>query len=202
MARLEGFRKIDGPVYVPAEAVPARQQFQRPARKLADRDQCPVGWDTDLWHLTLLFDQAAQVDGIELRTGRALIYREIEHLVDQWHLRTKTFVQYADGCERRHLPDDQAAKCWFHTRADVRQREITWVEMVEVIMAEFWSRIWNEHALDSFRQQFADYGRKAVQHWRSLSVVEAIDARPKTEPVVMRRRTSGATMPGGSKEGA
>lgn len=152
------------------------------------------GRDTDIWHLAELFRDDARASGIELRKGLPIICQEINALVELWKMREKTFIQFVDACERRHLPDDQAAKCWFHTRTDVRQRQITWVEMVEVIMAEFWSRIWDEHALDYFRQYFAEFGRRAVMHWGSLSAIEAINARPKQPREVMRRQPTDATM--------
>lgn len=185
----------------PAVDEQSQSQGQRPARKPIDRNRCPAGWDENIWHLALLFEQSARADGIELRVGRPVIYAEINELVSRWHMRDKSFVQYADACTRRNLPDDQAAKCWYHTRTDVRHRAITWVEMVEVIMAEFWSRIWDEHALDYFRQYFAEFGRAAVKHWASLSAIEAINARPKQPRAVMQRKMTGATMQGVSKEG-
>ena len=45
----------------------------RPARKY-DPDQCPSGYDLAIWSLTLLFQQLAAKDGIQLQAGRPIIY--------------------------------------------------------------------------------------------------------------------------------
>jgi hypothetical protein len=201
VSKLQGFSKRENQ----DDRGPRQPMVSRRPEPMPRPDPQPAGKrqgrDTEIGHLAQLFQQYARADGIELRKGYPVICTEINDLVTRWHLREKHFEQYADACERRCLPDDQAAKCWYHTRTDVRHRAITWVEMVEVIMAEFWSRIWDEHALDYFRQYFAEFGRAAVRHWASLSAVEAINARPKQPRAVMRRRMPDATMPDGIKEG-
>jgi hypothetical protein len=208
MGDLDGFSKRSKaqtrsapPSQPPVQSAPGRVPAQPAAKQPFDRDRCPLGYDTDVWHLALLFEQYAHADQIELTTGRPVIYAEIFRLVERYRLRKQTFVQYAEACTRRKLPKSLAEHCWLHTRTEVRHRAITWVEMVEVIMEEFWSCIQDAHALDWFRQKFPEYGTMAVKHWASLSAIETINARPVQERAVMRRRTSGATMPDVSKEG-
>jgi hypothetical protein len=164
-------------------------------------DDCPQDWDADIWHLTLRFQQYARADGIELRPGRHMIYAEIEALVSRYTMRGRMYPQEVYGCERRHLGADMAARCWYHWPPDKPAEqvagEIDWVQKVEIIMAEFWSRIWDDNAADGFRQHFAEYGRDAVRHWRSLRMVKAIDERPKQPRQIMRR----AKMAADSEEG-
>jgi hypothetical protein len=95
-----------------------------------------------------------------------------------------------------------AAHCWLHwppgNPADQeQQRVLTWVEVVEIIMAEFWSRIWDEHALDLFRQHFAEYGLATANHWKSLRIMREIASQPRdhVRPVVRRRVPSATTAP-------
>ena len=159
------------------------------------------GRDTDIWHLAELFQQLARANKIELRKGLPVIATEINDLVNLWKMREKVYPHYYEACERRELPASQAAKCWYHPRTDIRQRNITWVEMVEVIMAEFWSRIWDEYALDYFRQYFAEYGRKRRHALGILSAIEAINARPKQPREDDATPVISATMPDVSKEG-
>ena len=186
------------PVSRPVPAAPPAPSAPRPA---FNRDRCPAGWDEGIWHLALLFEQYAHADGIELRVGRPVIYSDLMALDERYRVRHQRFVQVVTGCERRHLPKSRADRCVLHTREDVTDRSITWIEMFEVIMAEFWSRYQDAHALDEFRQRFAEYGTMAVRHWQSLDVARAIDARPKPPRAIVQRKTAGATMPVGSKEG-
>lgn len=175
-----------------------------------DKDRCPPGWDANLWHLTLRFEQYARADGIELRAGRPVIYAELASLVTNG-MREKAarggYRQEVDGCTRRELAADMAARCWYHyppgDPAKQVTTDLTWVQVAEVIMAEFWSRIQDEHALDRFRQHFREYGKAAVDHWRSLRVIRSIDdhAAVAPRPPIVRRKTASATMPGTSKEG-
>jgi hypothetical protein len=174
-----------------------------------DRNRCPAGWDADLWHLTLLFEQYARADRIELRAGRPVIYAELQDLASRYRLpqqaKENHFRQEVAGCVRRHHAADRADRCWLHwppnDPGQQRARYLTWVQMAEVIMAEFWSRVQDEFALDQFRQHFSEYGNDAWRHWRSLLMIRQISEQPKVRRPVMRRRTSGATMDDASKEG-
>lgn len=188
-------------------AVPGPAQPSGP--RIPDRNRCPNGWDQQVWHLTLLFEQYADADGIRLRAGRPVIYAEVSDLVKRWNMREKSgngnYAQEVHGCARRELGDDVAARCWYHwpPKDPSRQarRVITWVEMTEVIMAELWSRVMDEYALDHFRQHFAEYGMECTRHWKSLQIIREIDARPKIGRPVMRRVVRGGTMAADSKEG-
>ena len=199
--------------YAPKDGRKARQwrprvepgQATEVRRGPRDRDECPAGWDAGVWHLARLFRDGAQSAGIELVKGLPVIYGEIDDLVTRYGIRKQTFHHEVHGCQRRELPYFLAARCWYHyppmaTSGHV-ESVITWVQMVEIIIAEFWSRIQNEHALDHFRQYFAEYGQAAVKHWNSLRVLRDIAETPKVEPAPRRRRAQGATMADASKEG-
>lgn len=218
MGELGGFSKRPGrrepgqsadpwyPPDKPAPSVPA-QPVRRGPR---DRNQCPAGWDAEVWHLTLLFEDYARADGIELRAGRPVIYAEINELVTRWNMREKSknriYVQQVHGCARRELGEDMAERCWYHwppkAPAQQTQRALTWVEVVEILMAELWSRIMDPNALDHFRSHFAEYGMAMGEHWKSLRIKRAIANQPKdhARPIVRRRVPSG-TIAGDSKEG-
>lgn len=168
----------------------------QPRKGPRDRDDCPAGWDADLWSLTLRFEQDARADRIDLKAGRPVIYSELADLVARHEMRTRTYPQAVKGCTRRLLDDSLAEKCWLHYNpqhpGSQWERDLGWVEMVEVIMAEFWSRVWDEYALDGFRHHFREYGQLAVGHWISLRV-----AQRSAE----RREHERATMSDDSKEG-
>jgi hypothetical protein len=163
------------------------------------------GRDTDIWHLAELFRQYARADGIELTKGLPVIAAEINDLVAHYEMRGRdtigSYPHMATGCYRRRLPEGLAARCWYHYPPQdpdaQRDGNLTWVQMVEVVMAEFWSRQWDEHALDHFRQHFAEYARAAIQHWRNLHIIRSIEAQPSVRRPVMRR----ATMSDATKEG-
>jgi hypothetical protein len=199
-----GDRFRDGSPVPSGPAGPRQQQV--PGPRLPDRNRCPAGWDAELWHLTLLFEQYAHEDGIELRAGRPVIYAELAELVKRWHVKEKTYHQEITGCPRRELALDRADHCWYHwpPKAVEQQvaRDLTWVEVVEIIMAEFWSRVQDEYALDQFRRDFRTYGLAMVKHWHSLRVKRSVaESRVSVPRPVMRRRVPGGTMPGTSKEG-
>ena len=174
---------------------------QRQPKGPPSRDRCPAGWDADIWHLVLLFEQYARADEIELTAGRPVIYMEINDLVSRYGMRPQVFRQEVHGCERRKLGTDMAAHCWYHwppgKPAEQEARELTWVQKAEIILAEFWSRIQNEHAADHLRQYFAEYGQACLAHWRSLRIAKAIDEQPREPRQIMRR----VTMPADSEEG-
>jgi hypothetical protein len=176
-----------------------------------DPDTCPDKWDKDIWSLVLLFEKYARADEIELRAGRTRIYTEIDALVTHWDMRKKSgsglYVQEVSGCARRELGTDMAAHCWYHwppgKPADQKQLKVlTWVEVVEIIMAELWSRVMDEHALEHFRQHFAEYGLAMANHWKSLRIKREIASQPRdhVRPIVRRRVPSG-TIAVDSKEG-
>lgn len=182
----------------PAQATETR----RPRR---DEAQAPAGYDQDCWHLALLFRAGAQRDRIELAAKLPVICLEIDDLVTRYGIRGQTFRHETHGCTRREMPYYLAARCWYHyppmALSGHQACVITWVQMVEIVIAEFWSRIQNEHALDYFRQSFAEYGQAAVKHWANLRVVKEIDSRPHVPREPMRRRQPAGTMQDVSKEG-
>lgn len=83
-----------------------------------DKDRCPAGWDSDTWHLVLLFEQYARADRIDLAAGRPVIYAELNDLVSRFalreHAKAGKFHQEIHGCTRRELGEDLAARCWYH----------------------------------------------------------------------------------------
>lgn len=182
----------------PAQATETR----RPRR---DEAQAPAGYDQDCWHLALLFRAGAQRDRIELAAKLPVICLEIDDLVTRYGIRGQTFRHVAEGCQHRETPYYLAIRCWYHyppmALSGHESGVITWVQMVEIIIAEFWSRIQNEHALDYFRQSFGEYGQAAVRHWANLRVVNEIAARPHVRRGPMRRRQPAGTMQAASKEG-
>lgn len=202
MSDLSGFRKDAAPVrYGRAAAVASGPPVRRGP---LDRSARPPGWDADVWHLTLFFEQRAQADRIELRAGRHLVYAEIDDLVKRYGLRGKSVRQEIEGCRHRTDSSRLASHCWLHwppmQPAEQAAGVLTWVELVDVVIAEFWSRRWDTHALDHFRQHFAEYGQLAVKHWWNLTVAKNARANP-APPLPMRRRITGATMQDASKEG-
>lgn len=163
------------------------------------------GRDTEVWHLAELFRQRAQASGIELAKGLPVICTEISDLVTRYGIRGKSFRQMATGCKKRTAHSRLAEHCWLHwpplEPARQHDRELTWVQVVEVIIAEFWSRQWDAHALDHFRQHFQEYGQLALNHWRSLRIAQDIASQPPRPRAVMRRQEPGGTMADASKEG-
>lgn len=188
MSKMEGYstyeRKASGIPSGPPAAKP-RAQSDRPVRKgPRDRDDCPPGWDATLWSLTLWFEQCARADDITLAAGRPVIYSELADLVERHDMRAKAdgkhYRQAVRGCARRNLSPSLAEKCWLHhppTGGDKWNEYLGWSEMVEVVMAEFWSRIWDQYALDHFRRHFVEYGRMAMDHWSNLRVAQRAEER-------------------------
>jgi hypothetical protein len=182
---------------VPGQAV----ETKRPKR---DRDDCPDGYDQSCWSLALLFRERARVDGIELAHGLPVLHDEIKDLVERHGIRGKSFQHEYEGCERRTLHTKLAAHCWLHypplERNEQKTGSITWVEMIEVIILEFWSCYRDQYALDSFRHEFQKTGQQALSHWHSLRQLRAIRANPRPSRPVQHRH-DGATMQDASKEG-
>lgn len=194
-------RRGSWPESRPAVSVPAQARKSPP-----DRDRCPAGYDADVWHLALRFRQYAQDDKIELVAGLPVVYAELDDIIGRYGMRQKGYDQEVYGCDRRNLPDDYARRCWYHfpPGAPGQQvtRAITWTEMTEIIMAEFWSRIQDEHAAARFREHFVEYGMAAIRHWKSLRISKAIDEQPKDHArAVLRRRIGSGRMQSDSKEG-
>lgn len=96
----------------------------RPARKSYDPDACPADRDPDIWSLTLLFEQLAARD-VDLKAPRGVIYGGIAKRVDQFNIRER---QYRDALNQ----------------------PCSWQNFMVAVIEEFWSRMWNEYALDQF----------------------------------------------------
>lgn len=200
---LDGIREAEGRGNArPSRPEPAPAARATETRTRRDRDDCPAGYDPAIWHLAKLFQQCARADGIELVKGLPVIHSEIEGLVSLAGIRGRAYRQEVRGCRNRALRKDMAAKCWYH-HPPGRPREqqagsITWVQLVEVIIAEFWSRQWDGFALDAFRQHFAEYGRAALRHWEGLAFAQRVETKPRA---IMRRDDPRGTMDDASKEG-
>lgn len=182
----------------------AGQSQPRPPRR--DRNDCPPGRDPDVWHLSMLFRQLAQADGIELAKGLPVIHDEIIDLVRRYGLRGQVYRHRTSRCRKRTLHPGLAEHCWLHLpeleRTGRGDSDITWVQMVEVIMFEFWSRAWDAHALDHFRQHFQEYGQMALDHWRNLAIMQDVAAQPARPRVRrVRQEPAAGTMADASKEG-
>lgn len=174
--------------------------------KSLDPDKCPDGADADLWHLMLTFQQYAVKYGIELRAGRPVIYAEFKRLADTRKMRAASFTQETYKCRGRALVYSRSRKpcfdlaefCWMHWPPDdpdaQRPGRVTWAQKFEVIMAEFWSRLWDQYALDAFVQHFNEYGNAILKHWDSLRAIKAIDAQPKTDAPAWQRYKPGGTI--------
>jgi hypothetical protein len=91
-----------------------------------DPDRCPAGWDAATWSLTLLFEQLAAKDGIELQAGRPVIYGSI----------AKRAAGYRD----------RPPEFWKDSKGVVR----TWDVCVAAAIREFWTYTRNDQALDLF----------------------------------------------------
>lgn len=177
----------------PSNRRPARQggyqnqvteRQEQPERRIPDKDRCPKGWDQDIWSLTLAFQQYALADRITLAAGRPIIYAELADLVASRDMRARAkagrYRQAVRICGKRKLDPTLADHCWLHhppSGGDKWDEYLTWYQMVEVIMAEFWSRIWDEYALDHFRRHFREYGQLAMDHWSNLRVAQRAEER-------------------------
>lgn len=189
---------------------PARQDDHRPSQSQPARtgDRQPVPGkgprrDASVWHLAMRFQQYARADGIVLQAHLPILATAIGTLVDDYGLRDATVHQVATGCTRRELHKGLADRCWYHYPPDDPDGQsdglVSWDQLVEVIMAEFWSRVWDEYALDHFREHFREYGLAALNHWASLARANSAIARAEQadRPPVMQR----ATMTDATKEG-
>lgn len=192
---------------VPDDEVPGLDRAPAAAAKPAtkgpyDKEVCPPGWDEDIWSLTKLFQQRAWAARIELRAGPHLIYAELADLIKRHGLMERSFRHEVAGCRRRALPRTMADYCWYHyppANAAIQQPgTITWDNLVVIIIYEFWSHIWDEYALDNFRQHFAEYGQAALDHWHRLSIGNAVRPGPARRMQPPARR---GTMTDASKEG-
>jgi hypothetical protein len=162
----------------------------------------PKARDRDLWHLAERFYWHAQQDGIELAQSVPIVAHAIGELVTRFKLRERsTFRQVTTGCSRQKLSPALADHCWYHYPPSAPNRQddrlVTWWELVEVIIAEFWSRIQDENALDNFRQHFAEYGRACLKHWAYLAMAE----QARKNPAPRQDRMARATMTDAAKEG-
>jgi hypothetical protein len=171
-----------------------------------DPSDCPEGADPAVWDLALKFQQAAARDRIELAAGLPVIYMELNRIIDRYGIRDRTWHHDMFGCKHREDHPGLASRCWYHWPPyDPGKQEacvITWTQMIEVIFAEFWSRIHDAHALDQLRQSFAEYGEAALAHWFSCRVSRDISEQPPKPRVrrVRQERPAG-TMADASKEG-
>lgn len=134
----------------------------RAARGAPDPRKCPAGWDTDLWHLTLVFEDRSHEDGIELAVHRPMIYSRLKEVVDDTGIRETNhvrdeklrlmfeYVQYLKKHDRGisfEVPGH-----WFTNAGPA------WRQLIELMMVEFWSRYQNEYAMDVFCSRNGDYG--------------------------------------------
>lgn len=181
-----------------APTVPKAVETRKPRR---EKGEAPKGYRQDIWSLAILFTERAYADGITLAHDLPVIYHQLKDLIEAHGIERQQFRHEIDGCARRTLHSKLAAHCWLHypplRPADQKTGTIGWVEMMEVIILEFWSHVEDEYALDYFRQRFVEIGQQAVSHWASLRQVRAIRENPKPVQPRMRR----ATMPDVSKEG-
>jgi len=60
----------------------SRTEYSNGDRKLYDRDKMPDGLDSDIWSLTLLFEQLAEKDGYSV-PARPIVYTELYNRVSK-----------------------------------------------------------------------------------------------------------------------
>lgn len=210
MADIKGFSK--NPKVVKETQAEARASGERAKRRAPG--EAPSGYKQDLWTLAIRFQQYAVAElapGVVLAADLPVIHDVLDSLVTQWNMREKSrsglYKQEVSGCARRELGTDMAAHCWYHyppgkPAEQEQHRVLRWDEVVEILMAELWSRVMDEHALDHFRQHFAEYGMEMARHWKSLRIIREINAQPKDHPrPIVRRRVPSGTIAGDSKEG-
>ena len=180
---------------------PAEPPQQRQPKGPPSRDRCPAGWDADIWHLVLLFEQYARADEIELTAGRPVIYMEIDDLVSRYgcaaagvppggpRLRAPEARHRHGGALLVHWP--RAARRDRRPGADVGPEG-----------RDHHGRVLVPHPGRACRRTtcasiLAEYGQACLEHWKSLRIAKAIDEQPREPRQIMRR----VTMPADSKEG-
>jgi len=150
-------RQFD-PNYKPARQDPRHQEKKGPRE--FDRNSCPAGWDASVWELTLQFEQAAAREGIQLATGRPVIYSLLRDRCDS----------FRDGLYTRH-------KRWSVDGVNVHA---TWQEIVSAaISRHFRDYQEDEYAADYFCGPvvFNDMIREVREHGANLYGVRKLEER-------------------------
>lgn len=133
------------------------------AKQPPDPDRCPSGWDENIWHLTLLFEQKAAEDEIQLAVRRPIIYSKLRKALETSGI-PDIPVPYPD--DKLQLAFEFLAWCNYtgerpHQLLEVPVYTLTgprWRKVVELYMIEFWTRYWDEYALDSFCEIDGKFG--------------------------------------------
>lgn len=130
---------------------------QRAAKQPPDTDKCPNGWDQDIWHLVLVFEQKAREDEIVLAHGRPLLYAKLKLALDKSRLAQ-------EDCPwtntRLQLQFEFIAWCWWQGERPHMMHEVPvyplagpkWRKVVELMLIEFWNYYHDDYAMDVFAE--------------------------------------------------
>jgi hypothetical protein len=109
-----------------------------------DRDRCPRGWDTDIWHLALVFESLAGDQDIKLRAGRPVIYSELAGRIKDSGIR---------NWQKDDLPfssEQLEATLAQEFYSDIKLFGPLWRQFIEAMICEFFTRHWDENATATF----------------------------------------------------
>lgn len=145
----------------------------RPVKKV-DLDECPAGYDPDVWSLTLLFRQEAAREGIDLvEFSNILLYAKLEKAVAPFR---SWFAKRPEGARPIRIPDGPAP----------RFREAkTWAEVVEaVIRYRFAEYVEDAYAADRFCQEgtFRDMVKETRERGYHRYLKTKAEELPDREP--------------------
>ena len=180
---------------------PSRPLVQRQPKGPPSRDRCPAGWDADIWHLVLRFEQYARADKIELTAGRPVIYMEITDLVSRYGMRAQDVPPggarlRAPAARHRH-----GGALLVPLAAREARRPGGRADHLGPEGRDHHGRAVVPHHGRVRRGPLPSVLRRvrpgSGKHWRSLRIVKSIDEQPKEPRRIMRR----VTMPADSKEG-
>lgn len=155
-----GLAKVSG---FSSRSTPSKPHVAR----MYDPVKTPDGYDSAVWHLTLLFMQRADEHGIELATPRPVIYSNLDRKIKASGIR--------EASEKYLLKSDGSRG--------------TWVEFMTAVVETYWrpSRDakavglsnWNEYAADDFLGRETFERMMLIVHDRAL--VNRIEARRSKE---------------------
>jgi len=134
-----------------------RHQERKGPREF-DRNQCPAGWDPDVWSLALQFEQCAAREGIQLAVGRPIIYAALKDRCDDF--RQVLYLR---------------KKRW---SLDGSNRSAPWQEVVSAAITRHFARYHeDEYAVDFFCGPvvFSDMIKEVWQHGHNLWIVRQIE---------------------------
>lgn len=138
---------------------------RRAARDAPDLNRCPSGWNQDIWHLVLVFEQKAQEDQIVLAHGRPLLYSKLKQALETSGLMD---MECPWTNTRLQLQFDFIKWCWWMGERPHMMHEVQvwplagpkWRRVVELMLVEFWNYFTDEYAMDEFTEINGRHGFK------------------------------------------